>query len=182
MSLQTIYAFACEHPTKPAVVHNGATTSYADFADRIGATQSYLKTQNLPEGHTVVVIIHNLLDCWVAVLALQALGHITVCVKSTELIDVLAINNVAGIVTTDLELPQLAVNSDSRTGYSVITLPNTKYISDVAPRGGDSEGETKIGGHILYTSGTTGNYKKLFFPAALQQRCFAERIEWLDFC
>ena len=165
MSYKTIYAGACEHPSKPAVIHNGTTISYSAFSNAIGATFDYLDTQDLPEGHNVVVIIHNLLDCWVAVLALQALGLNTVCVGSTGIIEMLGIKKVASVVTTEQEYPTHQLEPDASTGNNVIRIPSPTYKGEDLSQCADIEGNMKIGGHILYTCGTTGNYKKVFLAA-----------------
>jgi acyl-coenzyme A synthetase/AMP-(fatty) acid ligase len=132
---------------------------------------------SLSRNHTVVVIIDSLTDCWVAVLALQALGLNTVCVRSSPVIEALGLNNVAGIVTTEREAPKLQLEPDARTGNRVVAIPNPWYGCDELPVDPAFKGNTEIGGHILYTSGTTGSYKKLFFSADLIQRCSAERSE-----
>jgi acyl-coenzyme A synthetase/AMP-(fatty) acid ligase len=177
VSYKTIYAWACEHPSKPAVIHNGTTISYSAFANAIGATFDYLDVQDLPEGHNVVVIIHNLLDCWVAVLALQAIGLNTICIRTTELIETLGLKNVVGIVTTEYEIPKHQLDSDTESHGRVIAIHNPDYGSEELSGILALRESTNVGGHILYTSGTTGTYKKLFFSAELQKRREAERVE-----
>jgi acyl-coenzyme A synthetase/AMP-(fatty) acid ligase len=176
VNYQAIYDYACEHPSKTAIVYNGIDISYAAFAQAIGGTISYLDKQALPEGHTVVVRISILADCWVAVLALQALGLNTVCVKSVSGIESLSLRNIVGIVTTEIEAGIDPLEPDSRTGDRVISIPYPDYSSEGFPRASASIGMTRIGGHILYTSGTTGSYKKVFLDAELQQQRNAERI------
>jgi acyl-coenzyme A synthetase/AMP-(fatty) acid ligase len=178
MSFETIYSAACKHPSKSAIVHNGTAVSYAAFAGAIATTRSHLETRKLSEGDTVVVIIHNLRDCWVAVLALQALGLNTVCVHTASVVETLRLNNVAGIVTTELEFSKHQL--DDWTGNGVITIPAPAYGDAELPAVPIFRENMKIGGHILYTSGTTGRYKKLFFGADLQQRRTEERIQSND--
>lgn len=176
MSFAIICAAARAHPSKSAIVYNGAAVSYATFAGAIGVASSFLQTQQLSPGCTVVVMIHNLLDSWTAVLALQALGLHTVCVKSWAVLDTLGLNDVAGIVTTAPETADHPLKPYASTGNRVIAIPGPAYDSADLPVAPDVNGKTKTGGHILYTSGTTGNYKKLFFSADLQRQRDAERI------
>ena len=178
MSFETIYSAACENPSKNAIVYNGTPVSYVAFAGAIAATRSHLETRELSEGDTVAVIIHNLRDCWVAVLALQALGLNTVCVHAASILEALGLNNVAGMVTTEPEFSKHQL--DDWTGSRVITIPVPAYSDDKLPAAAIFRENTKIGGHILYTSGTTGRYKKLFFGADLQQRRIEERIQSND--
>ena len=112
MSVKTIYARACEHPSKPAVIHNGAIINYAAFASAIQAALDYLDSQDLGEDQIVVVIIHNLLDCWVVVLALQYLGVDTLCVRSTQVLETLGLNNVPCLVTTETEFSLHQIKPD----------------------------------------------------------------------
>jgi acyl-coenzyme A synthetase/AMP-(fatty) acid ligase len=176
MSFESICAAAREHPAKTAVVYNGTAISYAAFAGAIADISRYIETQELSAGNTVVVIIHNLLDCWVTVLALQALGLNTVCVASTPILEALRLNNVAGIVTTEPETHKHQLESDARMGNRVITIPNLVYSDEKLPAAPACRRNAENGGHILYTSGTTGNYKKLFLSGDLQHERDAERI------
>ena len=181
MSFQTICAAAHEHPAKPAIVYNGTAISYAAFAHTIGATIRHLEIHEFAAGDTVVVVIHNLRDCWVVVLALQSLGLNTVCVSSVAVLETLRLTNISGIVTTEIEVPKHQLEPDTRTGNRVITIPNPGFGSDdLLPVPAVRE-SAKIGDHILYTSGTTGRYKKLLWAGDLQQRRDAERIASDDY-
>jgi acyl-coenzyme A synthetase/AMP-(fatty) acid ligase len=178
VSFQTIHSIACEQPSKSALVYNSTAISYAAFAGAIEGAREHLATHELPVGNTVVVLIHNLLDCWVTVLALQSCGMNTVCVGSVAIIGTLGLDKVAAIVTTEIEAHKHQLEPDGATGNKVITVPSPGYGSEKLPDTPTFRANTQIGGHILYTSGTTGNYKKLFFAAELQQKRAAERIEY----
>jgi len=181
VSFQTICSHARAHPSKPAVVHDGKTISYAGFAGAIGDMLSHLKTQELAAGQTVVVIVHNLLDCWVAILSLQALGLNTVCARSISVIESLGLENVAGTVTTERETPKHQLEPDAITGNRVIAVPNPVYSCNELSEFPKFKVSEETGGHTLYTSGTTGNYKKIFISADLIQKFSAERTESGDY-
>ena len=123
MTFQSICAAAHEHPSKAAMVYNGTTMSYAAFAGPISAARSYLARQAFPSGDTVVVLIHNLRDCWAATLALQSLGLTTVSVKSISVLDSLQLSNVSGIVTTEIDISGHQLEPQASTGRRVITIP-----------------------------------------------------------
>lgn len=178
VSFQTIYSIACERPAKTALVHNGTTISFSAFAGSIGAASGYLETQGLSKGDTVVVLIDNLFDCWVAVLALQYCGVNTVCVGSTEIIETLRLSKVAALVSTEQASQKFQLKPGAGTGDRVIAIPNPRCDNETLPAAPAFREIAEIGGHILYTSGTTGNYKKLFFGADLQQQRDSERIEY----
>ena len=177
MSYQAIYDYACEHPSKTAIVYNRIHISYSAFARAIGGTIGYLDRQELPEGKTIIVRVSILPDCWVAVLALQALGLNTVCVKSVSVIEGLSLHDVVGIVTTETEAGIDPLEPDTTCVDRVIAIPHPNYSSEQFPRITSHKGMTGTGGHILYTSGTTGSYKRVFLDAELQQQRNAERIK-----
>jgi acyl-coenzyme A synthetase/AMP-(fatty) acid ligase len=177
VSLQDIHALALVQPTKPAVIYNDNIVSYTAFAGAILETARYLETLKLPAGQTVIVMVDILLDCWVVVLALQALGLQTVCISSPELIETLGFQNVAGIASTELESTAHELSPSVVAGNRIITIPNPSYKHSAVPEISDVGRHATPGGHILYTSGTTGTYKKIFWAGDLQRRRNAERIQ-----
>jgi len=181
VSFHTICAAAREYPSKAAMVYNGTTISYAAFAGEIAAARSFLANQALTAEGPVVVLIHNLRDCWVVTLALQSLGLTTVCVKSIAVLESLQLNNISGIATTEIDLSEHQLKAESSVGYKVITIPSPVFASDQLPPAPAVKEIGKIGGHILYTSGTTGTYKKILWAGDLQQRRDAERMAWDDY-
>ena len=131
MSLQNIFAAAHEHPARLAVVYNDHAITYAGFAGAIGSTYRFLEAEGLAPGRTVVVIIYTLVDCWTAVLALQALGLNTVCVQSLPMVEALEIDDVAGVVTTAVELPKHQFAQDK--AYRFIAIPDPVYNGALWP-------------------------------------------------
>lgn len=159
------------------MVYNGTAVSYAALARAVKAAIDHLETQEFSTGSAVVVMVNTLPDCWVAVLALQALGIDTVCAKSTAVLDVLGLSNIAGIVTTARGAHQHQFTPDAGMGNTFVALPDPEYSDDDWSGLVPVAAGQKVGGHILYTSGTTGNYKKLFLSGELQLRRNAHRVE-----
>ena len=94
MITDRLFAWARVQPDKPALLWNDMPLSYAAFARAIEASRRFLAREDLPPGRTAIVLLHNLSDAWVAVLALRALGLTTVGLtgmgggKLKELVDV----------------------------------------------------------------------------------------------
>lgn len=164
MSAESIVSWARKQPEANAVIHNGVAVSYAEFSGAIETTRRYLETQALPEAQTAIVIVENLLDSWTVVFALQALGLTTVCAKSIEFAQTLGIKGAPIVVSTVRDLSQQAAGVKSHPQTRIIQVPNPSYT----PSNPGGTPAFRQGGHILYTSGTTGNYKKLFLSGHLQ--------------
>ncbi len=178
MSLDSIRSGACAHPSRAAVIHNGTRISYIAFYNAIRAAFNHvIDKQDLSRGQNAVVIVHDLLDCWVAVFALQALGLNTICIRSTEALNILVVKSIATVVTTQQEHSKHQLAADATASASVITIPSPCYRNEApCPDGQPLERQT-TGDHILYSSGTTGNYKKIVSSAAQQTNRDEERIQ-----
>jgi len=177
---QDICDWSRRFPTKAAAVRNGVPVSYAAFCNAIDCAKSVLKTKGLPPGKTVVVVEHDILDSWIIVLAAQSLGLNTVCVRGVDLVPELELTGVAGLLSIETGNPDSAAVSTSSAGIEpVIKIARPRYNTEVLPLLRPVEQGLKEGGHILYTSGTTGKYKKLFASGELQASRDAERIRQL---
>lgn len=166
MSVNVIAHWASTHADKLALMHNGRPISYAVFYHALLNVRRTLAGIGLEQDSIVAVIIRDIYDAWLVVLALQSLGMRTVCLRSSELFDVLALDDIACLVTTDSEYAQQQMAADPAITCTVLALAG----SDLAPTQTVADATVfeppTTGGHILYTSGTTGVYKKLFFSAA----------------
>jgi len=167
MISRSIYRQAGDTPSKVAVVHSGVDISYAALANAIASTVIHLEPMAFTAGSTVVVLINNLLDCWVTVAALQQQGCITVCVHSSGMINTLELGAVAGIVTTANECSKHQRESGLNVS-GLTTIPQPHYDAVAVPPIVKEQLSSQLAGHIMYTSGTTGQYKKVFLPGTIQ--------------
>jgi len=165
------------HPADIAIVNDGRSVSYAAFANAITSISDHCEQLSLAFGSTVIVLINDLLDCWVAVAALQSQGFITICVHSTASIQSLQLGPIAAILTTERECANHKKEARSGTN-GIVAIPQPLYDNDVELRVYNGTERRNSAGHIIYTSGTTGTYKKIFLPAANQKQRDYERIEW----
>ncbi|HWQ07668.1 MAG TPA: class I adenylate-forming enzyme family protein, partial [Holophaga sp.] len=178
MSITRIYEWAHRTPTETAVVWNGRKVSYARFAHGIEAARKAFLPLGLPAGSTAVIFAKSLLEAWRASLALRLLGVDTTAVASLETARDLGLRNVSAVLVSEdlMEKSRLPVNP----------WPQAKWIripADSFQAGGLEEPpplpaeDAPQGGHMLYTSGTTGAYKKLLLSGDLNARRDACPVE-----
>ena len=103
MIVSRIYEWAKCQPEKTAVIWNHVSVSYLSFANAIQATIEFFQQENLPAGRTAIVLVYNLLDAWLIIMALRALGLNTISVTSIPAANALKIRDVACIIITQTE-------------------------------------------------------------------------------
>ena len=182
MIIDRIYEWARIQPDKTAIIQNGDAINYATFARAIERTRKFLKGQQLPQGSTAALPIVNLANCWLAQIALRAIGLNTIAVTNAAQAQQLQIRNLSCFVilegdevdTRDLVMPDSA-------NVRLIVIPRAIY-EDIhedelpAPLGMNS----LYGGHIVYTSGTTGSFKQIFMSSDLEDKRNAKRADVLS--
>lgn len=177
-----IYDWARRQSTKPAIVANELALNYAEFACAIEAVRSFLERQNLPVNRSVVILPGNLLEAWVLVLALRALGLNTICVQSVEQANTLNLKNIAAVVLSEFKGREPKLDGSSLAGIDVTVVPHA-IVS--GPHSGGPPPHPlytpPFGGHVLLTSGTTGIYKKLFIDGSNEDERNAARASVLSF-
>lgn len=176
MVVEHILQHARDRPMHPAVVWNGHAFAYLRFAQAIATLRSAWQAMTPPPGNVTVVVVHGLLECWTAVLALQSLGQVTVCVRNLQDAAQLGLGDSPALVICPRKAaenrPQLAAWPQAR----LLPLPQDLYHRPAADAVPVPQGLASQGGHILYTSGTTGSYKKLLQDNARDEQRCARRI------
>ena len=171
MLLNQIYQWARVQPRKPALIYNDIVWDYADFAKSIAIARNALQQAELPQGTTVVILARNLFTSWPIIIALRSLGLNTLAVPSLEVAQALQIADLARIVTTQLGHEFFKLHNRSLPGIDVTILPNPVQAEiHAADMPEAHDGSDVPGAHILYTSGTTGTYKKLKIEGATEQQ------------
>jgi acyl-coenzyme A synthetase/AMP-(fatty) acid ligase len=177
MITDRIYERARNQPTKPALILVDQAFSYIAFANAIEAARSFFEKQLLPAGQTAIVLSQDPLNAWVFIMALRMLGLNTACIPSD--FEVEKLRNVAAIVVPEGQKGH-KLNSTSLVGTKVITVPSAIFAnisaSDPPP---PPHQAPPFGGHILFTSGTTGNLKKVFLEGKYEDRRNAARASAL---
>jgi acyl-coenzyme A synthetase/AMP-(fatty) acid ligase len=169
--LQKIYNQALVRPNHTAIISNGEPISYLVFAKSIEVFRKSWADLNLPKGTIAIIHVKNKSISWVATLALQSLGLVTVSGTSLNLLKDIEINNISCIFSDAL----VSRIDDYFPGIKLLKIPldfakKAEYV--ILPTNLVFE---KTGGHILYTSGTTGRYKKIFNEIMLDLERVANR-------
>ena len=158
-------------PKKPALIYNDAVLDYAYFARSIEMARKFFEKYNLPQDATAIILVKNLFEAWRLSIALRALGLNTIAVSSIAQAKALQIREVAYIVVTDLGNRFHKLSEHVLAGIKVIVVP-TVVDADIqmADMPEIPDNNRPFGGHILYTSGTTGTYKKLKLDGATEDK------------
>jgi acyl-coenzyme A synthetase/AMP-(fatty) acid ligase len=161
MITHRIHDWARTQPDRPAIVYNDVAIRYADWSTVIGAMRAFLAAQGVQAGTTAAVLVANLFDAWSLVLALRSLGATTVQLQSLDAIAALGLRDLACLVVTQPEAEAMRLDLGRMPVRTIVlseaVMRTTPTIASTAA-GDDREA---FGGHLVYTSGTTGSYKKL---------------------
>src|SRR5580704_13169763 len=163
MIAQKIVSWARKKPDHLALNEDGVATTYADFARMIGAAHAFLKNTHFPEGKLVIVLGRTFLEQWVIVLALRALGVDTGSVMDLKMVQDLALRNISAIAAAEKNVSDLKMMSSGlEARVRLVSLPDSIFVPspDIAL---PSIPDSRNGGYLVNTSGTTGRYKKVFF-------------------
>lgn len=174
---QYIARFARETPAATALICDGDSVSYRVFARAILKTGAEVSSCGIPSPGTVAVMARNLADCWVVTLALQTRGYTTICVTSMALLDALQVRDLTAIFIVRGEAGDALEHHRSVPVFTV-SAPDFEDIALSDEEFTALAGISEECGHILYTSGTTGNYKMYLLTGPTQQARDRERIEY----
>jgi len=167
MNLNRIYEWARKQPTKTALAHNGIAVDYLTFARAAEAHRAFFEGKNIPAKGPAVIAVGNVADSWFIVLALQALGFDTICAPTLAAVNALNVEHMGCLVVTEAEQAGKPLDVSVAKGAPLVVVPRMQP-SQIAPD--QLPHQTRVpGGHILYTSGTTGENKKLLIDAAMTE-------------
>ena len=166
MFLNHIYKHARNDPTKLALVSNGVGISYLRFAQMIDHMRGVFHAMDLPAGGVVAEILGDQLYRWVSLLALRSLGLTTVSGGSWTTLQGLELRNLVAVVHLagdEATRQAIAVSGSSCRGIAIDPRTFDAAPAHREPSPLSSDG---FGDHIVYTSGTTGSYKKVLFSGS----------------
>jgi acyl-coenzyme A synthetase/AMP-(fatty) acid ligase len=149
-------------------VNNGSAISYQAFAARIMAARGFLEAQSIDRSRIAILCIHDVLSSWAIGLALRSLGVTTVNARSNEDIEQLGLGPATVVALTAETGAWVGLAAAARqAGQPFIVAPET-WSDGVSSLEVDEAAliGAAPGGHVLLTSATTGDYKKVRLDAA----------------
>ncbi len=181
MLVDRIVGHARAQPGRTAVVQDGTVIDYATFARAIAAARHLFEANALPAKGLAVVRTGLLADSWCAVLALRSLGLDTIAVPSLAMVADLRLKDVVCIVTPQIGPEREHLPTPAIAGKPVIQLPGTLWKDSAAGPLPQPHGTQRAaGGHIIFTSGTTGTSKKILIGADQDERQFVRKAQVLS--
>jgi acyl-coenzyme A synthetase/AMP-(fatty) acid ligase len=177
MLVSRIYEHAKETPDKTAMIFNGGAVSYRQFASLIQRSRDYLTAHGVGGEGIAVLPTPPIVDTWVLSLALRSLGLTAFPSQEPDTISLPEVRYlvvIAGPSRPDL-IRLCVVN-----GWRLVEVPPAIYNgfgSEPVPEVKETE---RLGGHILLTSGTTGDPKKFLVDPAAEPILIRHRQKFLD--
>ncbi len=159
-----IYNFAKSDGKSSAVICDGMEYSYTSFFKSIQATQGFFSSIEKNEKKLAVVLIKNLFDAWLAVISLRSIGFTTISVSNLLQLKQLKLSGIAFVVTTEIEQDLHNFQVDLAPDIPVVAIPGEIYRDIMSTDLSEPLNYGAFGDHIIYSSGTTGSYKKLVIP------------------
>ena len=171
MVAHLIFDWAGKTPDKAALEYNGEAWSYAVFAEAIAVARGYFHRRGIAGEGVAVMAVGHLRESWVLSLALRSLGLTTIAVQSAEAIGALRLPDVGCVVTSAGETWPGLADRCAEKGWPLVSAAWTGE----APLGLAEGAAHAQGGHILQTSGTTGQYKMVLFDPSFEPEYLRRR-------
>lgn len=155
MVIKAIFDRARSTPDRPAMISNGLTYSCAEVARGILSAEAIIRSHELAPHARIGIAIRELGKAWLFILAAEKMGRIATCLPSES-------------TAAQIGLQGIGLWIADRHAKQVWTGP-TVWIEDDARLGFDAdcdlsepvEEPTHEVRFVLYSSGTTGVYKRI---------------------
>lgn len=181
MIVNQIHEFARLSPNRTALVRNGVPFSYFAFSNLIQSMIGLMGQRKLPPGKLAVIPAMDPLVEWLMVLSMRWLGLNTIVINTLDQAASLDLRDCACVVIPEIYQVTADDMSKFHPGVEFITIFN-KYFQDPPKTLLPVEPSAcPFGGHILFTSGTTGVYKKVLFEGKHDAKRNRERAKFQSF-
>jgi acyl-coenzyme A synthetase/AMP-(fatty) acid ligase len=166
-----VFEQAQRAPLRPAVVHRGVALGYGALAARIEAAAAFLARWPLDPTGVALLCVTDHLEAWVIGAALRRLGLTTAAICYPHEVSFLGLKRIACVALSAAEDVQ---GFPAQGGPPIIRVPSGL----AAPAAGDvPPPERPEGGHLVVTSGTTGEIKKVLVDASNQEAHLGQRAQ-----
>jgi acyl-coenzyme A synthetase/AMP-(fatty) acid ligase len=181
MTLDKIFEYARTHPERVAIYANDQAITYRDFAQRVVKARAILETQDIPGDKVTFICINHTVAAWTVRLALASLGHLTAAVGFLSELRHFTPEQIGFVVMLEGEPRPALAEVTAKYGFSHLSLPSNFMTGADGKLAAPHKGRA-IGGHLIFTSGTTGTIKKMLIDANneainLEQRLQAFAVE-----
>ncbi len=173
MILDRIRHWGQVRPDATAIVWNESSLSYERFGKAIAATRRFLASRALPESGTAIVLIPELLDAWLSILALRSLGLDTVAAASVGMAAGLDVRDAVCLVLNENQACDRQAIAAQFGGAAVIRVPRQLRHGDRPRR--PRAGAPRAGPDLLWATRTTGQRKKVALDSATEDERNAGR-------
>jgi acyl-coenzyme A synthetase/AMP-(fatty) acid ligase len=157
--LSHLSKFASSKSSHLALIDNYEKLTYAELYRRVANLYGFL-SQNLKSNSGIVVVhVKRMIPKWISILALRQNGFTTIAVSDLNLVLDLKLSGIVGVLTDSILNPSIGSIKKNADHLSVIEL-SAECFSDKNSIDGNFNLKD-FGGHIEYTSGSTGSYKAI---------------------
>jgi len=157
--LSHLSKFASSKSSHLALIDNYEKLTYAELYRRVANLYGFL-SQNLKSNSGIVVVdVKRMIPKWISILALRQNGFTTIAVSDLNLVLNLKLSGIVGVLTDSISNPSIGSIKKNADHLSVIEL-SAECFSDKNSIDGNFNLKD-FGGHIEYTSGSTGSYKAI---------------------
>ena len=156
MIVDSIYYWSDKTPQSDALIQDGNKISYRSLARAISRARGLLYRNGFVEGGYAAIFTERQADFWISGLALRSLGYTTTHISSLALLQKISASTPMLVVFPGHSPPPPLANLCAEKGFRLLPL----HIHDEKELELNSGPHiTQTGGHLLLTSGTTGDAK-----------------------
>lgn len=166
MILDSIYAWSDKTPEADALIQDGHRLSYRSFARAISRARGFFHRNGCAGGGYAGIFTERQSDFWICSLALRSLGYTTTHVSSLALLQHITASATMLVVFPGHSPPPPLAKLCAEKGFRLLPV-DLRDEKELDPDRGPEV--AAMGGHLLLTSGTTGDAKFVLVTAEMDR-------------